>query len=113
LENARNIQEISTFYRKALDKHLILIYKSSASHERSSFFGGKFLMLATSRRQIGISPIATRQHHWMRRPAVSGMPELCVASDFANDCRVDLLGNEPKQEFLANPKPSDCFDNKV
>ena len=70
-------------------------------------------MLETGRRQIGISPIATRQHHWTRRPAASVMPELCAVSDFANDSRADLLGSEPKQEFLANPKPSDCFDNKV
>lgn len=71
-------------------------------------------MLETGRRQIGISPIATRQNHWTRRPAVSGMPELCcLVSGFANDRRADLLSCEPKQEFLANPKPSDCFDNKV
>jgi hypothetical protein len=70
-------------------------------------------MLETGTRQNGISTIAARRNHWTRRPAVSGMLELCFVSDFANNYRADLLGCEPKQEFLANPKPSDCFDNKV
>lgn len=70
------------------------------------------MSLGTVRTQFEI-PAAASQHRWTRRAAVSGMPEFCGFSNFAgSNYRAGLLGSEPKQELLANLKPSDCIENK-